>query len=157
MDCKKYRLWISRKADGELDGEEAGLLDAHVASCPDCAAYEKDIGTLRALIREEGGAAPPKNLTMRIVAAARAEGLVKPNGIVLALKRLCAAAAIFAAVTVVLFYSGSSGTIHADDREVHYEDLFQQAGPGDGEVLEALIKTDNPREALRIHSSSRRP
>jgi hypothetical protein len=99
----------------------------------------------------------PPDLTTRIVAAARAEGLVKPNGIVLALKRLCAAAALFAAVTVALFYSGSSGTIHADDREVHYEDLFQHSGPDDAEVLEALIKTDNPIEANRILSSSRRP
>jgi anti-sigma factor RsiW len=157
MDCEKYRLWISRKADGELEIEETGLLDAHVASCPECEAYEKDIESLRALIQADEGSESSSDLTMRIVAAARAEGLIKPNGILLALKRLCAAAAIFAAVTVALFYSGSSGTVHADDREVHYEDLFQRTGPGDGDVLEALIKTDNPIEAIRIHSSSRRP
>ena len=37
MDCRQVRSALGRRRDGEAPGCEEGALDAHVASCPDCA------------------------------------------------------------------------------------------------------------------------
>jgi predicted anti-sigma-YlaC factor YlaD len=50
--CARARFWASLRLDGELSELETALLDAHLARCPDCAAYasgsEAAIAALRA-------------------------------------------------------------------------------------------------------------
>ena len=37
--CARARFWASLRLDGELSELEGALLDAHLARCPECAAY----------------------------------------------------------------------------------------------------------------------
>ena len=40
--CARARFWASLRLDGELSELEGALLDAHLARCPECAAYAAD-------------------------------------------------------------------------------------------------------------------
>ncbi len=50
--CARVRFWASLRLDGELSELEGALLDAHLARCPECAAYaagsETSVTVLRA-------------------------------------------------------------------------------------------------------------
>jgi hypothetical protein len=78
--CARARFWASLRIDGELSELEGALLDAHVARCPDCAAFVAGAATstaaLRALPLESHApvavvlSASPKRVFAGIVAAA---------------------------------------------------------------------------------------
>ena len=38
MDCREIRLNLVAYLDGEVDEDERARIEAHLASCPDCAA-----------------------------------------------------------------------------------------------------------------------
>ena len=50
--CERVRAQISLRLDGELSELESRMLDAHVARCEECAAYEADVVSLTASLRE---------------------------------------------------------------------------------------------------------
>lgn len=50
--CDRVRAQISLGLDGELSELESRMLEAHVARCEECAAYEADVVSLTALLRE---------------------------------------------------------------------------------------------------------
>jgi hypothetical protein len=49
--CARARFWASLRIDGELSELEGALLDAHVARCPDCAAFVAGAATSTAALR----------------------------------------------------------------------------------------------------------
>ena len=50
--CDRVRAQISLGLDGELSELESRMLEAHVARCEECAAYEADVVSLTGLLRE---------------------------------------------------------------------------------------------------------
>ena len=49
--CARSRFWASLRLDGELSELEGALLDAHLARCPDCAAYAAGSDAATAALR----------------------------------------------------------------------------------------------------------
>jgi anti-sigma factor RsiW len=160
MDCEAYRIWINRQADQPLSGEEAKALEAHLSSCDACRAFSEDLEKMRALFSAEAVPPVPEGLRERVLSGARFVLAARRRRTAwVAVRRLCAAALILAALTVGFFSLDGSNAIQATDtnKQIHYEDLFQRGSVDDPELLEILLKTDNPREALRIYSEKRRP
>jgi anti-sigma factor RsiW len=50
--CDRVRAQISLGLDGELSELESRMLESHVARCEECAAYEADVVSLTAWLRE---------------------------------------------------------------------------------------------------------
>jgi predicted anti-sigma-YlaC factor YlaD len=50
--CERVRGQISLRLDGELSELESRMLESHVARCGECAAYEADVVSLTAWLRE---------------------------------------------------------------------------------------------------------
>ncbi len=68
MDCRHLREALSARLDDEDPGVDAGHLDAHVASCPGCTAYAREIGVLHRMTRVRAAEEVP-DLSAAIVAA----------------------------------------------------------------------------------------
>ncbi|HEY7732900.1 MAG TPA: zf-HC2 domain-containing protein [Gaiellaceae bacterium] len=49
--CERARGWASLAIDGELSEFERALMQAHLARCPDCAAFVDDVGVATAALR----------------------------------------------------------------------------------------------------------
>ncbi|MHC4941792.1 MAG: anti-sigma factor family protein [Planctomycetota bacterium] len=159
MDCETYQIWINRQADQLLSEDEAKMLSTHLSTCASCRAFEQDLEKMRSLFTAEEIPPISPDLRDRVLSGARFELAARRRRMLWATaRRLCAAALILGALTVGLFYLDSSNSIQATDtnKEIHYEDLFQRGSIEDPELLEILLKTDNPREALRIYSEQRR-
>ena len=65
-ECEKYRGLVSCLIDGEITGAEKARLDAHLASCPACRAYQS---LLEDLTLEQKD--PPASLLSNVMDAAR--------------------------------------------------------------------------------------
>jgi predicted anti-sigma-YlaC factor YlaD len=89
--CERGREWISLRLDGELSELAQKLLDAHLARCADCRAFEADVAATTRLVRT----APLEPLE---------QPLLLPHGRRLALsaRRLSAVAASVATVALGL-------------------------------------------------------
>lgn len=158
MDCEKYKKWISREIDQELEEKEAELLRKHLNSCSECIDFRNDLYTLRQFFSEDPAPSPSPDLKERVVKAFRTnKNVLKNHEIWVFAKRMAAAALILMALTLGLFI-GNTATVQAVDpeSEIHYEDLFQRASLEDEALLEALITSNNPREALRVYYGKRR-
>jgi hypothetical protein len=70
MRCEVARADLSLAADGELPGERAGPLAAHLAACPSCTAFEARLAALRQRLRLEPVGAVP-DVAPRVMAAVR--------------------------------------------------------------------------------------
>jgi predicted anti-sigma-YlaC factor YlaD len=46
MDCGRWRDAISARADGEDPGVAEATLDAHLAACPECRAFHRDLAAM---------------------------------------------------------------------------------------------------------------
>lgn len=72
FECEQYQILISRRLDGELTADEREALQAHLASCPDCArlyaAFSAVSDTLRSDLEE-----PPSALRENVMGAVRAK------------------------------------------------------------------------------------
>ncbi|MFH1998146.1 MAG: zf-HC2 domain-containing protein [Planctomycetota bacterium] len=160
MDCQDYQKWISRWVDNELEDEQARMLDEHLAGCDVCRKYRRDLETMRSFFKNTDTPVPSHGLRDRVLAAAREEHAGRNTFMVWAqaAKRACAAALILAALTIGSFYIGGSGTLHAVDtnKEIHYEDLFQKGRLDSADMLEAMLKTSNPRKAMDTYCTERR-
>ena len=49
--CERARQWASLELDGELSGFERALLEDHVAGCPSCSEFRREIGGLTGALR----------------------------------------------------------------------------------------------------------
>jgi anti-sigma factor RsiW len=49
--CDRGREWISLRLDGELSELAQKMLDAHLARCADCRAFEADVAVTTGLVR----------------------------------------------------------------------------------------------------------
>ncbi len=160
MDCETGKRMISRLVDDELGEKERELVERHVAACPACTAFREDLFKMRALFAADPIPSPSTDLDERVRAAARLELAARRRGVLsVVLRRMAVAAMALAAATIGLFVLNMEPIQAVDTgKEIHYEDLFQRALPGDREaVLEILLNTDNPREALRCFMAERRP
>ena len=55
--CEEYAALLDLYVDGELSGEEAARVRAHLESCPSCQAYVDGALAIRAAFPEEIGRA----------------------------------------------------------------------------------------------------
>lgn len=58
MKCELVREALSARYDGEPAGQDAAAVRAHVAGCPECAAFERSLGAIEQVVRA-GTARPP--------------------------------------------------------------------------------------------------
>ncbi len=57
MTCEETLEWLDAYLDGEVAGERRAALEAHLPSCPGCAAELRQLGRLHGLLDQELGAA----------------------------------------------------------------------------------------------------
>jgi anti-sigma factor RsiW len=70
MTCEETRILVHALVDGELDAGHAREVEAHLASCPDCAAQLRDYRVMRQALSAPGLRHPaPAALRARIDAA----------------------------------------------------------------------------------------
>lgn len=159
MDCETCRRLISLELDGELSPEGKASLTKHVEACPECRGFRSDLERLRGLFAAEKKVRLPEAAAERIRQSARpilAER--RRSRFRLVFLKTAAAALLVLSVTVGLF-ALHTDTVQAVDpsREIHYEDLFRNVRKGDEKtIVEILLETDGPREALRLYSVRRR-
>ncbi len=69
MDCDRCREAMSAALDGEADAAERAAIDAHLAGCPDCRAWQRDAAGLTAITRRArtGVAGGGPDLVARVV------------------------------------------------------------------------------------------
>jgi predicted anti-sigma-YlaC factor YlaD len=70
--CEDVRVALSARLDGEDPGQPAEAIDAHLASCPSCVAWEEDARRMTRAVRVQAASVP--DLTEAIVAAAATAG-----------------------------------------------------------------------------------
>jgi anti-sigma factor RsiW len=63
--CDRARLWASLAVDGEISELERASLAAHVAACPECAAYAAELGGLVTALRSAPAVEPGRSLFQR--------------------------------------------------------------------------------------------
>jgi anti-sigma factor (TIGR02949 family) len=71
MTCTEVLSRISAYHDGELGPVERNRVASHLAGCPECSAYLRDLAVIRELLRSDRECAVPEGLWRRIAAAAR--------------------------------------------------------------------------------------
>ncbi|MEW6202025.1 MAG: zf-HC2 domain-containing protein [bacterium] len=62
MDCEKAREQLNAYVDGEIGGEEAEYITAHIAECQHCAAEHKSLRSLRRLVSRYGAVPSPQGI-----------------------------------------------------------------------------------------------
>jgi predicted anti-sigma-YlaC factor YlaD len=161
MDCEKFKEWISRRADGPLDEGEERALREHLAGCEECAAFRDDLARMKEFYAAWSAPRVPEGLRERVLQGGRLElARRRRRSLLSGAARLCAAALVMVAVTIGYFCLDGLEPAQATDtnREVHYADiLYQGGGKQDDALLEALLGTNNPREALHVYTEKRRP
>ncbi len=74
--CNEYTELISAALDGALSPDQRKELEAHLASCPECAALFKELSALHAALEDLPSVEPPAQLKARIMEAVAAEKVV---------------------------------------------------------------------------------
>lgn len=75
--CEHYQQQISQLLDGELPPEQVQTLRAHLRTCPECQRVYDGFLALQAAVRD-AAAAPPADLTARIMQQVRQEPMPMP-------------------------------------------------------------------------------
>ena len=88
--CEHYQQQISQLLDGELPPEQVQTLRAHLRTCPECQRVYDDFLALQAAVRD-AAAAPPADLTARIMQQVRQEPVPMPprSAVAWAVLRIC--------------------------------------------------------------------
>ena len=71
--CEEYAALLDLYVDGELSGEEAARVRAHLESCPSCQAYVDGALAIRAAFPEAEETVVPEGFVQGVMAAVRAE------------------------------------------------------------------------------------
>ena len=108
MSCSAWRDAISAIADGERPGLDPRLVDAHVARCPECAAFRENVHRLaRAGLQP---AAPMPDLSRTVVRSARLADRLSVWWVLrLGLLVVAAQIAVFAVPALLFGSSGDAG------------------------------------------------
>jgi hypothetical protein len=80
VSCEEARVDLSAAADGELPASRADALTAHLAGCPDCAAFADRLATIRQRLRLEPVGTVP-DVAPRVIAAIRAAPARRRRGL----------------------------------------------------------------------------
>jgi len=158
MDCETYKKWISRQIDGELNDTETGQVEEHILSCPSCAAFHRDIYTMRdyfSAAKETKTPTTSDDFKTKLLAKAQIGATRSRPALVFSSVKWAAAAAIMVTLTLSISLFYPSRQAQAVNKRFHYEDLFKQDSQNPETMLNILLKTDNPNEAFRVYSAGR--
>ena len=73
MTCEEARLRISPLIDGELSGEDASAVLAHLAGCDACSWFRQDLDRVRRAAATLGPIAPPDHVWLHVAGRTRLE------------------------------------------------------------------------------------
>jgi len=73
MTCEETRLRISPLIDGELSGEDATAVLAHLAGCDACSWFRQDLDRVRRAAASLGPIAPPDHVWLHVAGQTRME------------------------------------------------------------------------------------
>jgi predicted anti-sigma-YlaC factor YlaD len=73
MTCEETRLRISPLIDGELSGEDASAVLAHLAGCDACSWFRQDLDRVRRAAASLGPIAPPDHVWLHVAGQTRLE------------------------------------------------------------------------------------
>jgi predicted anti-sigma-YlaC factor YlaD len=109
MGCERWEAALSALADGEAPGLDERLVAAHVARCPSCQAYQRDIVAIRSPFRIGPAAAVP-DLSRHIAKTNALADRGSAWGLVLAALAVVAIAIVM--LSLPLFFTSSD--LHTD-------------------------------------------
>ena len=64
LSCTEMRTLVSCRLDGAISQFEIARVGAHLRRCPDCAAFEAEVGAFTALLRGDDQVAVPRQITL---------------------------------------------------------------------------------------------
>jgi predicted anti-sigma-YlaC factor YlaD len=64
VSCAQMRTLVSCRLDGALSQFEIALVTAHLRRCPECAAFEADVGAFTELLRTARPVRVPRQITL---------------------------------------------------------------------------------------------
>lgn len=73
MTCEETRLRISPLIDGELSGDDAAAVLAHLAACDACSWFRQDLDRVRRAAASLGPIAPPDHVWLHVAGQTRLE------------------------------------------------------------------------------------
>ncbi|HVQ40850.1 MAG TPA: zf-HC2 domain-containing protein [Vicinamibacterales bacterium] len=73
MTCEETRLHISPLIDGELSGDDAAAVLAHLAGCDACSWFRQDLDRVRRAAASLGPIAPPDHVWLHVAGQTRLE------------------------------------------------------------------------------------
>lgn len=77
--CRDVRERLSAALDQSLDPQDQARLDAHLAACEACRAFQRELAEAHALIRGVEAVEPPPWMAAKIMARIRAEAAPRPS------------------------------------------------------------------------------
>lgn len=149
LDCEQIQAAISARLDGEPTGIPEDVIDAHIAGCPECRAYQESIVMLDASLKRSqpspAAHGPRKDLADVILADAephlRRRAASRALGLALTRTALCVLAALYVVWAVVLL-------IHAADIPVAETAAGAGAEAGRGAEVTFMVEAAAVRIAL---------
>jgi hypothetical protein len=113
MTCEETRLRISPLIDGELSGEDAAAVLAHLAGCDACSWFRQDLDRVRRAAASLGPIAPPDHVWLHIAGQTRRENpaAVAPRRAAVqrgAIAQWLGIAAALIVVTIGTYFVGST-------------------------------------------------
>ena len=129
MNCQQIRPLLQAHHDGELDAANTIQVDQHLADCPQCFAFLRNLGTTRLMLRDDGlrhRASPElrRNIRAALANVARSEEEPRPSRSYWPRIGLAAAAAVLLSTAIVLVPSRSDDHLLADVTSSHVRSLM---------------------------------
>lgn len=123
LDCEQIQAAISARLDGEPTGIPDDVIDAHIAGCPECRAYQERIMLLDASLKRtqpSGSAGGPRTDLADIILAdaepaLRRRAASRALGLALTRVALCVLAALYVVWAIVLLVQAAGGQTPAAD------------------------------------------
>ena len=143
ISCERCEELLSARLDGELTPEDAHLLEAHLAQCPDCRKLDRDLTALHQRLSALS-LDPPEHLTAAVIAqledkAAQPSKKKRPW-----LAGVCAAAVVLLAVALspqVLPFGGSDAAETEAAEAPTAADIAGDTAPAEGGEAAAAPET----------------
>ena len=105
--CEKIQEMISAMLDGEISERDRAVIEAHIASCPECAAMYEDFAALSGELNESFSEVPA-NLHSRIMKGVRVSRKPKKPLLIALRPYMSAAACLVVVIGAVFALRGSS-------------------------------------------------
>lgn len=162
-ECEIIREWILLDLDGMCTPEEQARIRAHLAHCPECSSYEREMRQLTAGVAQWGEEVPPlpEDFTAQVMARIQAQPTApaqagKQPKKVIRLGRWLAMGASAAALALVFLTTNGkilpaqeNNTLTAPQTSISYEDkdaasadMQDAAAAGDGVVSQTTPQED---------------